>query len=193
MKGHTRTLLSLILAAVAPLALAQNAELSLSDAYMLKVPDVDYQGKPGFYQQAIFKSQPGGDWKLQSFDTALPLRSISKVDVTTTNEVPAQVLLTLTGGIGGCETLGDAVTGRNGNAFTVYAYYSSAYLHLPPDIACVAAVWAFQKVVPLPVYGLKAGTYSYSVNGKFNGTFTLNTDNVIALPLLTTSTVIANP
>lgn len=35
----------------------------------------------------------------------------------------------------------------------------------PPQFACAAIVSRFSWIVPLPVYGLTAGTYHYNVNG----------------------------
>ena len=44
---------------------------------------------------------------------------------------------------------------------------------------CTQAVRPFTEVIPLSVYGLEAGTYTYEVNGEFSGQFTLQQDNVI--------------
>ena len=40
-----------------------------------------------------------------------------------------------------------------------------------------SSIFPFRKTIPLPVYGLRAGTYSYSINGGNNGTFNLAVDN----------------
>jgi hypothetical protein len=44
-------------------------------------------------------------------------------------------------------------------------------------VPCTAMARPFKVTVPLPVYGLAAGTYSYTVNGGFAGQFTLTEDN----------------
>lgn len=47
-----------------------------------------------------------------------------------------------------------------------------------PDVAlCATVVTPFETVIPLPVYGLAAGTYNYIVNGKMTGSFELKSDN----------------
>lgn len=48
----------------------------------------------------------------------------------------------------------------------------------PADMFCTEAIVPFQEVIPLDVYGLKAGIYTVNVNG-VNGTFELVTDNII--------------
>lgn len=47
---------------------------------------------------------------------------------------------------------------------------------MPPS-ACPAMMYPYHYTVPLDVYGLAAGTYSYEVNGVKSGTFTLQQDN----------------
>ena len=41
------------------------------------------------------------------------------------------------------------------------------------------ALVPYEKIIPLEVYGLPAGTYGYSVNGIPAGTFTLTKDNTL--------------
>lgn len=42
------------------------------------------------------------------------------------------------------------------------------------------AMRAYRTTVPLKVYGLPAGTYTYTVNGTASGTLTLSRDNKFA-------------
>ncbi len=48
----------------------------------------------------------------------------------------------------------------------------------PADTFCTQSLVPFQEVIPLDVYGLKAGIYTVNVNG-VNSTFELVTDNII--------------
>ncbi|MCZ7385496.1 MAG: hypothetical protein O8C63_12230 [Candidatus Methanoperedens sp.] len=48
----------------------------------------------------------------------------------------------------------------------------------PADTFCTQSLVPFQEVIPLDVYGLKAGIYTVNVNG-VNSTFELGTDNII--------------
>ncbi len=43
--------------------------------------------------------------------------------------------------------------------------------------ACTTALVPFEKIIPLPVYGLSAGNYEYTVNKKVTGSFELKSDN----------------
>ena len=43
--------------------------------------------------------------------------------------------------------------------------------------ACPAMMYPYYLTVPLDVYGLPAGSYSFVINNEYRGTFTLERDN----------------
>jgi hypothetical protein len=52
---------------------------------------------------------------------------------------------------------------------------------VPDDgsVACTQALVPFERMVPLQVYGLPSGIYSYIVNGEIEGSFELTEDNTL--------------
>lgn len=104
------------------------------------------------------------------------MQHINVVEVAVTDEVPAQVFLEITGSLNnGCLELGQVGMKRVSDVFTVYLFYKPFL----PDCVGTDDVRLFRKVVPLDAYGLAARIYSYTVNGDFNGTFTLTAENVL--------------
>jgi len=45
---------------------------------------------------------------------------------------------------------------------------------------CIQVIAPFEETIPLEVYGLPAGTYTFEVNG-VQGTFNLEMDNMLSL------------
>ena len=73
----------------------------------------------------------------------------------------------------GCTDIDRAVAKRDSNTFTV-----TITTKRPKDMMCTEAIVPYEKVVPLDVYGLKAGTYDVNVNS-VTDSFELSTDNII--------------
>ncbi len=73
----------------------------------------------------------------------------------------------------GCTEIDRAEAKRDGNTFTV-----TITTKRPKDMMCTQAIVPYEKVVPLDVYGLKAGTYDVNVNSVIDS-FELSTDNII--------------
>jgi hypothetical protein len=158
-----------------------NPLLSWDGSYLLSLPLVDYAEMPGLYQDAKIEYSPQTQsWKLSQYKKGVPVREIEKVEVIVTAEIPVQAFLKISGTFPtGCHELGSAGIRRTSNSYNIYIYYTDESIHPPIPVACTGALRPFTRVVPLPVYDLKAGQYSYSVNGKFSGTFTLLQDNVL--------------
>jgi hypothetical protein len=91
---------------------------------------------------------------------------------------PVQVFLKLSGQFSnGCAYFQQINQALKNNTFKIT-------LHLGPNpfpsgIACTLSLVPYEKIIPLEVYGLPAGTYEYSVNEQHTGTFTLSKDNTL--------------
>lgn len=149
---------------------------------ILNVPSIDVTEQVAQYQNVSFKLMPDGVWQLVTYDelnnSKLSEAPIDKVEVISTNTFPAQVFLKVTGGYNSnCGTLGPIVQRFINNRFEITI--NSVYANYPKPInfLCVNGT-PFIKTIPLPVYGLLAGSYAYNVNGQ-SGSFTLSADNVM--------------
>jgi hypothetical protein len=155
--------------------------------YFLRVPLVDTLNAAGQYQEVLFKTARPDDvstWQLLSVEQANPL-ALDEVRVVVTDEVPAQAFLRVKGAVGGCgglDGIGKIAIKTRANDFSVFVYHPAVAVDpsTAPSFGCLAVTWPFIKSIPLPVYGLDAGTYTYSVNGEHNGEFTLFEDNRFA-------------
>lgn len=158
---------------------SNNSRLVLEGKYTLEIPLVDFDGKPGFYQNAVFESvESDQDWKLLSVDEGVPIETLDTVEVIKTQDTPVQVFLRIHGTLSnGCLEPGEFAVDRNGNAFTAFLYFSPA--SFGPG-SCGDVQTAFTRTFPLPVYGLDAGDYSFTVNDILSGQFVIPADNVIS-------------
>jgi len=174
--------LVLVFAVCAPLAsVAEPAELvkSPDGKHTLQVPSLGFQDNPGQFQNARFQSADAGQsWTLLSVDQAFLLNSVELDAVVITSDVPVQVLVKIKGYESPCAIVGRFETLREGNLLKVFLY-TDPESYPPPGGACIASVNFYSKTLPLPVYGLTAGQYQFSVNGKVSGNFTLAVDNVL--------------
>lgn len=163
---------------------ANAPQLYRSERFTLSLPAIDHNGIPGFYQDATIEYLPEkGAWRLYDYRRAVPVAEIREVSVRSTVERPAQVFLRISGEFAdGCRQVGDVGLRQDGPAFKVYLYYRAGS-EPSGQHDCTAGMVPFSVTVPLPVYGLVAGTYTYDVNGRFIGSFTLAADNVLP-PLL---------
>lgn len=145
---------------------------------ILMVPRVDTPEQIGAYRGAVFfyNEQTGG-WHLSGAN--VPHEgdlSIDEVTITVTDTFPTQVFLHITGEKFACRELALADQRLKNNLFEVQIHTfinDSAFI----GSNCQQDKESFVKVIPLPVYGLKAGTYEYTVNDEYRGTFKLLENN----------------
>jgi hypothetical protein len=149
----------------------------------LSIPAVDTPDQVGKYLDVKFTANQDGSWTLNSFkETGVhsALAPVDSVGITTVTASPIQVFLTINGQFtSGCGKIGQINTRLDKNTFNVtvhdgFDFYSTAL--------CAAVMVPFEKVIALPVFELKAGTYDFYVNGKRFGDFTLDTDNNLNIP-----------
>lgn len=101
--------------------------------------------------------------------------SVDSIQVLLQESFPVQVTVTARGELpDGCTKLEEVVQQQSGNTFRVIL----TTLRDPSQV-CTQALVPFEETIPLEVAGLKAGAYSVMVNG-ISGSFTLDTDNVLA-------------
>jgi hypothetical protein len=158
-----------------------NIVLADNPAYqdgLLTIPSIDTVDKVGNYQDVSFNIKQDGTWQLVNFkeldNKGLTLAPVKNVEVITTNTFPVQVFLKISGAFNsGCGDLGPVNQRFVGNKFEVSF---NAIFPFPMIYLCTQNIRPFVKTIPLSVYGLSAGAYSYSVNGK-TGSFNLAADN----------------
>jgi len=177
---------SLILTAVLSLInLAWGADSPLYKDGILSIPSVNSPEQVGKYQDVTFKLTEQGTWQLSSVKTigasvlgvpGIGLAMIEKIDAVKTDTFPTQVFLRVSGGFDPCGTasIGQINQRLENNRFDVTITIN--FLRPAPPNGCLPSVQLFLKTIPLSVYGLSAGTYSYNVNGT-TGTFELTADN----------------
>ncbi|MES3006757.1 MAG: hypothetical protein V4751_03200 [Pseudomonadota bacterium] len=158
---------------------SKNSELKLNGVYTLEIPSVDFLDSPGHYQNAIFERRESDEaWILRSVDVGTPIKTFGAVGVIKTSEVPVQVFLKVSGYISPCLDVGMYAIKKIDNFFDVSLYYNPESIFLSGR-ACIDSVDPFSKTIPLQVYGLGAGEYTFSVNGEKPGNFVLLQENVV--------------
>jgi inhibitor of cysteine peptidase len=156
-------------------------------ASVLTIPRVDTPEQVGQYQDATLRLGQDGKWQLESLRSLeynagavkLPLVSVEPV---VTQSFPVGVYLRTVTYFPDCgyrDTL-KMLQRRQDRHFGVAITVAKRPL-LPDDgYTCIAmAPVDFQVTIPMDVYGLSAGTYTYDVNG-VTGSFTLDSDNGFA-------------
>jgi len=154
-------------------AYSENPEYASS---RLTIPAVDANGKPGFFQDVVI--EPAGDnlWRVAELYEAVPISVIEQVEVVRTDSSPVQIFLKLSGTFrSGCGEVDQVSHTVNDKHFTVVAYYKLD--KQPGQISCTQALVPFTYTIALPVFGLSAGEYQYTLNDSFSGSFVLNADN----------------
>jgi hypothetical protein len=143
----------------------------------LKVPVVDADTQPALFQDGEFVFDASiNAWRLITFRvTPVIEKLIKNVEMIKTDSNPAQVFLKISAPDIACNTPGRIGVRKTGNRFDV----SAGFTPPPPGTACAAVVVPFEVTAPLPVFGLPAGTYEYSVNDEFVGSFELTEDNIL--------------
>lgn len=146
----------------------------------LTVPRVDTDDQIGLFQNGVFQYDASIDaWRLQDYQVApvfdIFLLEENNVELIVKESLPAQVFLKVKGSFPDpCGKI-DRINHRlKDNRFEVIITIGRTVSDLA---VCAAVVTPFETVVPLPVYSLPAGTYTYIVNGKMTGSFELKSDN----------------
>lgn len=166
-----------------PISLAWGADSPTYKDGLLTIPSINTTDQLGKYQDVAFKLTEQGLWQLTSFNTigtvtgtsGRALATVERVDVVKTESFPVQVFLRASGLLGnsGCSSMGQINQRLENNRFEISI---TANTLVSNQVSCTALVVSFVKTIPLPVYGLSAGIYSYNVNGA-TGTFELTADN----------------
>ena len=152
----------------------------------LTLPRVDTSGRVGTYQDVLLQRTPQGTFSIVSLQTLgqgtlYDLLGITGVEVSKAGTLPASVFLRVSGSDPTCDFAG-AVRVHQRREGTRFEIQLSAPHHQPigtPQV-CTANIRNYRLTVPLDVYGLAAGTYSYTVNGAHAGQFTLEQANQFA-------------
>lgn len=151
---------------------------------LLTLPSVDSPTVVAKYQDAVFKLTDQGTWQLLDVKTIGTLGYghllIEKVELVRADTFPVQIFLRLTGWLSNCLRLMHTSQRLNQRTFEVAIPTKLNYD--PRTQACAETGKDYVKIVPLPVYGLSAGDYSYEVYtggllGSHKGTFMLSADN----------------
>jgi len=145
----------------------------------LTIPRVDTDAQTGNYQKVEFQfDNSTNSWKLINYiETKVSPESTAyqeKVEVIIVDSSPLQVFLKINGYLGSCNFFQQINQKLKGSKFEVVLHVGPN--PFPPDIVCTANAVFFEKIIPLQVYGLPAGTYEYQV-GEHTGSFSLNKDN----------------
>ncbi|MDD2816558.1 MAG: hypothetical protein PHP00_12635 [Thiotrichaceae bacterium] len=156
----------------------------------LTIPRIDTADQSGKFQDVKLSLTEQGDWRL--VDVKIPLGGpyVDTVQTVVTDTFPFQVFLKVNGFFtDGCTYLGRIAQRMKAKRFEVVMYAQND--NKPPEYSCTANAPQFEKIIPLPVYGLNAGTYEYSLGGvfvinvdkegsspkTFTGTFNIPRDN----------------
>ncbi|MEA3392209.1 MAG: hypothetical protein U9Q91_04450 [Candidatus Marinimicrobia bacterium] len=156
-----------------------------SNSGILTIPVVNSVEQPGFYQDVEFQLREDELWELLEVRTGILIGTtvypdseytigIEAVELVKTDSFPVQIFLKLSGTFtSGCGAIGEIGFELDNNQLSVFVYYA----YHDPEIPCTMGFSPLERIIPLPVYSLSAGEYSYSVNDSFSGTFTLERDN----------------
>ncbi len=100
--------------------------------------------------------------------------TVESIEIMVLESFPVQIKVNARGYLlDGCTRIGEITKEKKDNTFFVNIKTAR-----PADTFCTQSLVPFQEVIPLDVYGLKAGIYTVNVNG-VNSTFELVTDNII--------------
>lgn len=150
---------------------------------VLTLPRVDISDQVGKYQEVTFQLTPQGFFELSGIQVLGtqklgPVQWVNAVEVIKTATFPVSVYLRASGWTSGCGYSGPGRIHQRleGTRFDVGLSTAHTDAFVNGEIACLAWMRNFRMTVPLEVYGLSAGTYSYNVHG-ITGTFSLESDN----------------
>lgn len=149
---------------------------------VLTIPRVDTPDQIGQYQDAVLQLTPQGTFTITGLkdlgrSTVYNVGNVQTVEVRKSGTLPVSVYLQVKGTANACDFDGPARLHQRqqGTRFDVNISAS----HIKPFsmvTVCTADIRPFRLTVPLEVYGLAAGTYTYNVNG-ISGSFSLEADN----------------
>jgi hypothetical protein len=104
----------------------------------------------------------------------VPLKSI---EIWTLESFPVQIHVLVKGNLpDGCTVI-NQISESRGPCNEDNAFWVEITTVRRADEACTRAPIPFEEIIPLDVYGLRAGVYAVDVNG-VRGTFTLDMDNM---------------
>ncbi|NOQ15077.1 MAG: hypothetical protein GQ583_11445 [Methyloprofundus sp.] len=149
---------------------------------LLNIPRIDTADQVGKYQDARFQLTEQGTWELLDVkvtgDDVTLIQQIDSVDVFITKDLPQQVFLMVNGQfINACKGMGQINQRLEDRLFEVVI--NSLDINQQGE-TCTAAASPFEQLIPLSVYGLQSGVYTYNVNGT-SGSFELLKDNKLPL------------
>lgn len=160
-----------------------SAESPSHEGPLLIIPRVDTPEQIGMYQDGVMRRNADGTWSITSLkwlgQGVTKMDNVAVADVVATTSVPVAVYLKVLGAEGRCgnfkgpERIHQRRTGSHIDV-TISMELEQQYG------ACPMAMRPYRVTVPLDVYGLPAGTYTFTVNGAKSGTFTLQQDNKFA-------------
>ncbi|MBK6617337.1 MAG: hypothetical protein WAT53_07685 [Nitrosomonas sp.] len=149
----------------------------------LTIPRVDTDQQAGIFQGGVFQYDSSTNaWRLQSHRVApvvdIFLIESDGVELIVTETFPVQVFLKVKGNFSnGCHAPGRVDHRLKDNRFEIVISTANLVSDNDPPQVCTTALVPFEKIIPLPVYGLSAGNYEYTVNEKVTGSFELKSDN----------------
>lgn len=162
-----------------------SAESPKYQSETLLIPRVDTEQQVGMYQDAVLKLNSQGTWSLISLQTLgqgtlQGLLGIYEVDIVKTGENPVSVFVRMKGDDSFCGPIGPARIHqrRVGSRFDLHVTADRPGPNL--QVACATLAKSYKITAELDVYGLRAGVYSYRVNGVIAGSFALDKDNKFA-------------
>ncbi len=173
MKPITLIKTTLFVLCTATFAHGENPEYASS---RLTIPAVDAEGKPGFFQDVVIEATDNDLWRLVEAYEGVAIDVIEQVELIKTDSFPVQIFLKMSGTFrNGCGAVDQISHQLKDNQFTIKAYYK---LDKNPGLTvCTQAMVPFTYTFALPIYGLKAGQYQYTLNDSFSGSFELAADN----------------
>ena len=150
---------------------------------LLTLPRVDGFDQVGKYQDVIFELTPQGTFGLtgiQVLDSGKLFRApVESVEVIKTAAVPVSVYLRARGTQSSCGFSGPERIHQRLSGTRFEVAISTPIANEIGTFLCTADIRPFTTTIPLQVYGLSAGSYTYNVNG-ITGTFSLEAKNSFA-------------
>jgi uncharacterized protein (DUF2141 family) len=155
--------------------LVSASERPYFEGNILTIPSIDLNGEAAVYQDVTFEYTKSNNWTLLNFNRGKKIQEITHVRLIQTNNFPIQAFLKISGVFNnGCQQMGQVATQVIDNRIETSVFYDNKSIN---NRFCTMVMTPFNKTIPLPIYGLKAGTYNYSINHNFTGAFTLAKDN----------------
>ena len=103
------------------------------------------------------------------------LATVEEIDILTLESFPVQIFVIARGNLPDpCTEISEVLQEREGDIFFI-----TIKTYRPPG-PCIQVLAPFEKIIPLDVYGLPAGTYTVDVNG-VQAIFDLEIDNILSI------------